>query len=250
MSRTADVNPTPLVSAPPDPNWRPIRPKNAATLVLVDRSGGKVRVLMGRRHDNHRFLPGKYVFPGGRVDPADSRIEPLADITADTKRRLMVKMRGGARASMARALPLAAIRETYEEAGLLIGRSVDAPPRTRSPSWRRFFAHGIVPALDGMVFIARAVTPPRRPRRFDTRFFALDAGAVVSDAGRVETPSDELLEVKWLTFEEARAIDIPNITRFVLGEIEDRLEAGRLAAPGRAVPFFYMQGRKFVREDL
>jgi 8-oxo-dGTP pyrophosphatase MutT (NUDIX family) len=248
VNRTAET--MPLVSAPPDPNWRPIRPKNAATLVLVDRSGGTPRVLMGRRHDNHRFLPGKFVFPGGRVDPADSRIAPVSDFAPDTARRLMVKMRGGARTSMARALALAAIRETYEEAGLLVGRSVDAPPRTRSPSWRRFFAHGIVPALDGMVFVARAITPPRRPRRYDTRFFALDAAAIASDAGRVETPSDELLEVNWLSFDEARGIDIPNITRFVLGEIEQRLETGHLAAPRHPVPFFYMQGRKFVREDL
>ena len=101
-----------------------------------------------------------------------------------------------------------------------------------------------------MVFIARAITPPRRPRRFDTRFFAIDASAIASDAGRVETPSDELLEVNWLSFEEARAINIPNITRFVLGEIEQRLEAGHLAAPRRPVPFFYLRGRKFVREDL
>lgn len=250
MNRTADANFTPLVSAPPDPNWKPIRPKNAATLVLIDRSGGTPRVLMGRRHDKHRFLPGKYVFPGGRVDPADSRIAPLSDVTPDTRRRLLHKMRGGARTSMARALALAAVRETYEEAGLLVGQSVDAPPRTRSPSWKRFFAHGVVPALDGMVFVARAVTPPRRPRRFDTRFFALDASAIASDAGRVETPTDELLEVSWLSFEEARAIDIPNITRFVLGEIEERIEAGDLAAPRRPVPFFYMHGRKFVRENL
>lgn len=239
-----------LPSAPAEPNWRPIRPKNASTLVLVDRSGGKPRVLMGRRHDNHRFLPGKFVFPGGRVDPADSRITPLADIAPDTARRLLVKMRGGARMSQARALALAAIRETYEEVGLLIGRSVDAPPRTRSQSWRRFFAQGVVPALDGMVFVARAITPPRRPRRFDTRFFALDASAIAADAGRAETPSSELLEINWLTFEEARAIDIPNITRFVLGEIEQRLETGALAAPERPVPFFYMVGRKFVRENL
>jgi len=248
MTRRAE--PALLPSAPAELNWQPIRPKNAATLVLVDRSGTSPRVLMGRRHANHRFLPGKYVFPGGRVDPADSRITPAADLAPDTANRLLKGMRGGARPSMARALALAAIRETYEEAGLLIGRGVEAPPRSRSPSWRRFFAHRVVPALDRIAFVARAITPPRRPRRFDTRFFVADADAVASDAGRVETPADELLELNWLTFEEARATDIPNITRFVLGEIERRLNDGDLAALGRPVPFFYMRGRQFMREDL
>jgi 8-oxo-dGTP pyrophosphatase MutT (NUDIX family) len=230
--------------------FKPLRPQNAATLVLVDRSGVTPKVLMGRRHGKHRFLPGKYVFPGGRVDPCDSRIKPATDFSDDTMRRLLVKMRGPASANLARALALAAIRETYEEAGLLIGREEAAPPRSRSPSWHRFFAHGVVPSLKDMVFVARAITPPRRSRRFDARFFALDARAIASDSGRIETPADELLELNWLTFDEARANEIPNITRIVLFEIEQRLKEGRLAAPERPVPFFYMRGRTFIREDL
>lgn len=238
------------VSAPAEKNWRPLRPKDAATLVLVDRSGKKPKVLMGRRHESHRFLPGKYVFPGGRVDPADSRIAPAADFSAATYARLLDRMRGGPNPAKARALALAAIRETFEEAGLLIGRSVDAPARSRSPSWRRFLAHGVVPTLDRMAFVARAITPPRRPRRFDTRFFALDASAIATDAGRMETPADELLELAWVTIDEARAMDIPNITRIVLGEIEDRIAHGSLRAQEKPVPFFYMLGRRFVREEI
>ena len=142
------------------------------------------------------------------------------------------------------------IRETFEEAGLLIGRQHPAPPRSRSPSWHRFFAHGVVPDLEDVVFVARAITPPRRARRFDARFFALDASAIATDAGRIETPADELLELAWLTFDEARTIEIPNITRIVLYEIEQRLAEGRLAAPERPVPFFYMRGRTFTREIL
>ncbi|HXK54017.1 MAG TPA: NUDIX hydrolase [Hyphomicrobiales bacterium] len=237
------------VRRPPLP-FKPLRPQNAATLILVDRSGATPKVLMGRRHRAHRFLPGKFVFPGGRVDPADSRIRPASDFTPETMRRLLVKMRGGARPNAARALALAAIRETFEEAGLLIGRQHPAPPRSRSPSWHRFFAHGVVPDLEDVVFVARAITPPRRARRFDARFFALDASAIATDAGRIETPADELLELAWLTFDEARTIEIPNITRIVLYEIEQRLAEGRLAAPERPVPFFYMRGRTFTREIL
>ena len=56
---------------------QPIRPRDAATLILLDRKGDEVLVLMGRRHAGHAFMPGKFVFPGGRTDPADSRI-PVA----------------------------------------------------------------------------------------------------------------------------------------------------------------------------
>ena len=56
----------------------PLRPQDAATLILLDRSGGETFVLMGRRHARHAFMPGKFVFPGGRTDPLDSRV-PVAD---------------------------------------------------------------------------------------------------------------------------------------------------------------------------
>ena len=48
-----------------------ITPKDASTLILLDRSGSEPKVLMGKRHDRHVFMPGAYVFPGGRVDPID-----------------------------------------------------------------------------------------------------------------------------------------------------------------------------------
>lgn len=241
----------PLVpDLPADPKWPLLPPRDAATLVLVDRSGATPRVLMGRRHQRHRFLPGRYVFPGGGVDPADSRIAPAGDFDPKTAERLRYRMRGATSARKARAFALAAIRETFEETGLLVGEKTQAAPRSRSPSWRRFLAHGIVPALHDITFVARAITPPRRPRRFDARFFALEASAIASDAGRKETPEDELLELAWLTIDEARALEIPNITRVVLGEIEARLESGGLRAPERPVPFFYMRGRRFIREEL
>src|SRR5262245_49719404 len=54
-----------------------VRPKDAATLILVDRSGRVPKVLLGKRHARHKFMPGKFVFPGGRVDPGDKRM-PVA----------------------------------------------------------------------------------------------------------------------------------------------------------------------------
>ena len=56
-----------------------VRPKDAATLILVDRGGQVPKVLLGKRHQGHKFMPGKFVFPGGRVDPADRRM-PAAPV--------------------------------------------------------------------------------------------------------------------------------------------------------------------------
>src|SRR4051812_30230058 len=98
----------------------PIRPRDAATLILLDREGDEILVLMGRRHAGHAFMPGKFVFPGGRTDSADSRIAVATPLLPEEEARLTAGV-GRISPSRARAIALSAIRETYEEAGLLIG---------------------------------------------------------------------------------------------------------------------------------
>src|SRR4051812_18653338 len=100
------------------------RPKDAATLILIDRSGSKPKVLVGRRHDKVVFMPGKFVFPGGRVDKSDNRIPVAAPISQALQTNLM---KGSPRTapSRARALAVAAIREAYEETGLCLGRKME-----------------------------------------------------------------------------------------------------------------------------
>ena len=66
----------------------PKRPRDAATLILLDRKAGDFRVLMGRRHMRHAFMPGKFVFPGGRTDPADSRIPVAAGLHPEVESKL------------------------------------------------------------------------------------------------------------------------------------------------------------------
>src|SRR5581483_9253946 len=90
------------------------RPKDAATLILVDRSGKEPKVLLGRRHHGHVFMPGKFVFPGGRIDKTDRLIKPAAALHPQTQKKLM---RGVPKisAERARSLALTAIRETFEE---------------------------------------------------------------------------------------------------------------------------------------
>jgi 8-oxo-dGTP pyrophosphatase MutT (NUDIX family) len=214
-----------------------LRPRDAATLVLVRRDSTAARVLMGRRHGNMAFMANKYVFPGGRVDPCDIRVMAGGTLNSRAKEKLSYEV-GPARA---RGLALAAIRETFEETGILLGERTDRPPPTKSV-WSRFFAHRIVPRLDTLDYIARAITPPNRSRRFDARFFLADAGGI---ACRLDSPhSDELLTPCWLTFSEARALDVPAITRLVLDEVEARVNQPDMPRP---IPFFrFLHGKSRV----
>lgn len=221
------------------------RPRDAATLVLIDARGSETRVLMGRRHDGHVFMPGKYVFPGGRVEAADHRIPVRAGLCADAERKLLVDMKGGANPGKARALALAAIRETFEETGLLVGRRGRDLPATRSPAWRAFLDHGVVPDLSGLSFVCRAITPPRRPRRFDTRFFCASAASIVNETA---PPDGELADLQWLRFSEARALDLPTITQIVLEALSERLKTDSGLSADTPVPYFYMRNGVFHRE--
>ena len=238
----------PLAPAARDGSHANRRPVDAATLVLVDHSARKPRVLLGKRHERQAFLPGKFVFPGGRVDPEDRRMPVFGTLDADSERRLLARTVRPS-ATRSRALALAAIRETFEETGLFIGTAEAGPPPGPLPAgWQAFGEAGLFPDLEALSFVARAITPPRLARRFDTRFFLADASAVAHRVDGIAGPDSELVELRWLTFDEARDIDILSITRIVLEEVERRLEAGS----GRRlpVPFYYMRGKSFLREVL
>lgn len=227
-----------------------IRPKDAATLLVVKRDPDAVRVLMGRRHDSHKFMPGKFVFPGGRVDPGDSRVRPLTELDSSVEGKLLKKMRGRPSPARARGIAMAALRETFEEAGLIIGERPAVAAATRSRGWSDYLRTGIQPTLHNLHFIARAITPPGRTRRFDTRFLAVEADAVQSDMHDLSGASDELLDLHWLTIAEAQRRDIPQITATVLGELQKRLAASEGLASPASIPFYYMRGSDFMREEL
>src|SRR4029453_7005207 len=97
-----------------------VRPKDAATLILVDRAGRVPKVLLGKRHHGHKFMPGKFVFPGGRANPAARRPPAARPLDPSPEAHLKKRLQRPS-AEKSRAFALAAIRETFEETGLLLG---------------------------------------------------------------------------------------------------------------------------------
>lgn len=170
---------------------RGVRPRDAATLVLLREGTAGLEVLMGRRVAAHRFMPNMYVFPGGRIDPADARAPVLRDLAPDVAARL---------GRQARAIGVAAIRETHEETGLVLGREVD----------------GRVEAdLSGLDVLARAITPPDSPIRFHARFLVARAEGATGTLGG----SGELVELGFRPLDEALRLPLADITEFILRDL-------------------------------
>lgn len=220
----------------------PRRPRDAATLMLLENRPNGVHVLMGRRHERHAFMPGKFVFPGGATDPDDARVPVAGDLHPDIARKFTDNRKG---ASRTRAIAMSAVRETYEEAGLLIGRKGGFA--TAKPAWQGFVDQGVEPSLAELRYVARAITPPGRTRRFDAHFFAAWRTSVAVELPE-GGPTQELQELVWLTLEDARDADIPTITKTVIGEVLHRLADDPLLGPTGPVPFYRMVRNRFIRD--
>jgi 8-oxo-dGTP pyrophosphatase MutT (NUDIX family) len=225
-----------------------LRPRDAATLIIVERSGGKPRVLMGKRHEGHKFMPGKFVFPGGRVEPEDRRMCVAGALDPVVEEKLNARVRRPS-PGFARALALAAIRETFEETGLAVGVCEYGAPENPPPgAWTRFAETGVYPALDEIDFLARAITPPGRTRRFDARFLIVDARFIATQIEGVVHPQAELTELVWTPLDKARELDLPIITGHALVELAQSLDGGLDKLRPR--PFYREQRGKPVREEL
>src|SRR5919112_5940275 len=238
-----------FASATRDSKAPVLRPADAATLIIIDRKGRHPKVLMGKRHGGHKFMPGKFVFPGGRIEAGDRSMSVAGALHPRAEQALMARVTRPS-TQRSRALALAAIRETFEETGLLLGTKDYGGPESApaGTAWTAFQERGVFPDLETLHFIGRAITPPKRIRRFDTRFFAVDRTAIADEVGGVIGPEAELVELAWVTIDQAKALDLPPITTVILGELEARIAAG--FAPQLPVPFFHQQRGKFVRELL
>jgi len=230
-----------------DQTFPNLKPRDSATLILIDRAETVPKVLLGRRHERHRFMPGKFVFPGGRIEPTDRLMETSAPLDTRDTGRLMQRVRR-VTANKAAGFALAAVRETYEETGLMLGARTDRVVKTPPGAWEGFAKAGVLPDLGAIHFIARAITPPKRPLRFDSRFFAADVSAVAHRVDGMVGPDAEFVELVWLPITQARSLDMPGITAVVLEELQDRIAAGM--SHDFPVPLYRMLHKRFVREIL
>lgn len=176
---------------------------------------------MGRREPLDRFMPDVYVFPGGRVDPTDATHPAVSELRPDVAAGLQ-QATGAARA---RAIGVAAIRETFEETGLVVGQREGG---------------SLLPGLGHLEYLARAITPAGNPIRYHARFFLADA----TQASGTLRSNGELLDLAWVPIPRALELDIIDVTQVVLREAAARL-AG-IAAPG--VPLIhYHRGAQRIR---
>jgi 8-oxo-dGTP pyrophosphatase MutT (NUDIX family) len=222
-----------------------VEPKDAATLIIIDRSGGEPRVLLGRRHASHVFMPGKFVFPGGRVDATDRGVPTAAPLHDAVARKLLAETALTGRAD-AEAFGLAALREAFEETGLVIGQKGAGRPAAVESPWAKFLQTGFLPDLSALRLIGRAITPPGFARRFDARFFAIERAAIQHQVPGIVHADAELVELTWLPIEEAKELDLPLITGYMLEELQSRIAAG--FGPDLPVPFYATRGSEFTCE--
>ncbi|MEM6708600.1 MAG: hypothetical protein AAF648_07420 [Pseudomonadota bacterium] len=226
---------------------QPIRP--AATIMIVRDAEPQFELFMLRRTKGASFAGGMYVFPGGRVDADDHlhkydavRVEP-SETQAPQLRALGYEWRG---------FLIAALRETFEEAGLLLAYEADgsllsyehAEKETRFDALRKPLHDNEVTlldicrqeqlklAIDRVHYFNRFVTPVGRPRRFDTRFFVAKAPAV--QVGRHDEA--ETVDSVWispgqaLARNEAREFDLMRVTQMQLQALNQYQSADELLA--------------------
>ncbi len=203
--------------------------RDAATVIVLRNREHRPSVLMGQRGANAAFMPNKFVFPGGAVDQEDATVPFATPLSPLCSSRLI----DDSPPDRATALAAAAIRELWEETGQVLGQpgAWDSPPE----NWRGFADLGHLPNAAPLQFVFRAITPPGRPRRFDARFFLLDADDLITDPDDFSAASDELAHLQWIALDKVRQFDLPFITEVVLAEV-----AARAAdpTPPASVPFF------------
>lgn len=197
--------------------------------MLIRSTARGEEVLLGRRHPKSRFMPNIYAFPGGRVSRKDGFPSGFSEhfsaqpegLDAETRRRLDRFVR-------------AALRETFEETGLLVASErikggaagTAEPPRGRV--WAAFRRAGLSPAFGELRLVARAITPAISPLRFHTRFFLADGGLA---SGRIDGDG-ELVDIAWVSLEKAKTLPMAEVGGYVL-----RQALRARAGPGPAVLF-------------
>ena len=208
----------------------PARPRDAASLVIYRKKRKIHEVLMGRRGSKARFKPGVYVFPGGIVERADYRVKPKKKLKAAS-----VKLMGvGGSARKANAIAMAAVRESFEEAGLFFGETGDLG-NSNHKTWSEFASRGMTPDLYKLDYLGRAITPSIQPIRFHARFFSIAydemIGSLLGDG--------ELEDLRWVKLDQSEGLEMMLVQKMIMETLQLRLQ-GKTAP---AQKLFFSWGR-------
>lgn len=188
---------------------------------------------MGRRGGKARFKPGVYVFPGGVLERHDYRARPLRALDAAVPPQLAV----GGSAGKANALAMAAVREAFEEAGLIYGSHGDVGT-VGHETWAEFRRRQLAPDLAALDFLGRAITPTFQPLRFHARFFAIPAEHMSGEL----RGDGELEDLRWIRIDDTAGLEMMMVQEMILATLAKRL-AGQAAPPQR---LFFRWGRRNV----
>lgn len=206
------------------------RPKDAASILLIDRTSPIPRVLVGKRSTRHVFMPDTYVFPGGRRDRQDNTARFASDFHPETRRQLTIHL-GVNAPSRIRGLGICALRELFEETGICAGGE-------------RFH-----PDLSVLRYVAHAITPPREVRRYDTHFFACFTDELKVQPDQIRD-SDELTDLRFIEFQPDLNISMPFITKWIMSDLHPIVTSGTSLQFGNAVPFYRWRNGRHVRDFI
>jgi 8-oxo-dGTP pyrophosphatase MutT (NUDIX family) len=197
-------------------------------------------ILLGRRHSSTAFLPDIYVVPGGRVDPEDhlpsgfcERMHPAvaAALQAGSRRRPPI------------AFLRAALRELYEETGLILAAG-GGGAAAESPVWQAYAEGGGGPNFAALDLVLRAITPIGSHRRYNTRFFLCDGATATGDL----RGDGELIDLRWRKMSELDRLHMVDVTwtliRLALARWQARVSVGE----ERSKLLIYRNNRLVLRE--
>tara|TARA_Y100000589_G_scaffold322557_1_gene355654 strand:- start:504 stop:1202 length:699 start_codon:yes stop_codon:yes gene_type:complete len=209
---------------------KPAIPRDAASIIVVRGKTQNPDVLVGRRPSKARFMPNVWVFPGGALEADDFKLKTPFSLRSDVSERLTRT----SKPEVARALAWTALREMYEETGLLIGRKSSLKTPARGEAQSAYNDLGLAPDLSALDYLMRACTPEYQPIRFNTRFFIANGSAATGEIR--QTP--ELEEICWVPLDNLLGMKVASITEIVIEQTQLYLKEKPTPNPERKIMFF------------